>query len=32
MTITRMPMGQSVTATALQMQQAMGVIASGGCS
>jgi cell division protein FtsI (penicillin-binding protein 3) len=25
-----MPMGQSVTATALQMQQAMGVIASGG--
>ena len=30
MTITRMPMGQSVTATALQMQQAMGVIASGG--
>jgi cell division protein FtsI (penicillin-binding protein 3) len=30
MTITRMPMGQSVTATALQMQQAMGVIANGG--
>jgi cell division protein FtsI/penicillin-binding protein 2 len=30
MTITRMPMGQSVTASALQMQQAMGVIASGG--
>jgi cell division protein FtsI (penicillin-binding protein 3) len=30
MSITRMPMGQSVTATALQMQQAMGVIASGG--
>jgi cell division protein FtsI/penicillin-binding protein 2 len=30
MTITRMPMGQSVTATALQMQQAMGVVASGG--
>ena len=30
MTITRMPMGQSVTATVLQMQQAMGVIASGG--
>ncbi len=30
MTITRMPMGQSVTATAIQMQQAMGVIASGG--
>jgi cell division protein FtsI/penicillin-binding protein 2 len=30
MTITRMPMGQSVTATALQMQQAMMVIASGG--
>ncbi len=30
LTITRMPMGQSVTATALQMQQAMGVIASGG--
>ncbi len=30
MTITRMPMGQSVTANALQMQQAMGVIASGG--
>jgi cell division protein FtsI/penicillin-binding protein 2 len=30
LTITRMPMGQAVTATALQMQQAMGVIASGG--
>ena len=30
MTITRIPMGQSVTATALQMQQAMMVIASGG--
>jgi cell division protein FtsI/penicillin-binding protein 2 len=30
LTITRMPMGQSVTATALQMQQAMGVVASGG--
>jgi cell division protein FtsI/penicillin-binding protein 2 len=30
MTITRMPIGQSVTATPLQMQQAMGVIASGG--
>ncbi|MGA2017907.1 MAG: penicillin-binding protein 2 [Opitutaceae bacterium] len=30
LTITRMPMGQSVTASALQMQQAMGVIASGG--
>ena len=30
MTITRMPMGQSVTANVLQMQQAMGVIASGG--
>jgi len=30
LTITRMPMGHSVTATALQMQQAMGVIASGG--
>jgi len=30
MTITRMPMGQSVTATPLQMQQAMMVIASGG--
>jgi cell division protein FtsI/penicillin-binding protein 2 len=30
LTITRMPMGQSVTANALQMQQAMGVIASGG--
>jgi len=30
LTITRMPMGQSVTATALQMQQAMGVIACGG--
>jgi cell division protein FtsI/penicillin-binding protein 2 len=30
LTITRMPMGQSVTANVLQMQQAMGVIASGG--
>jgi len=30
LTITRMPMGQSVTATVLQMQQAMGVMASGG--
>jgi cell division protein FtsI/penicillin-binding protein 2 len=30
LTITRMPMGHSVTATVLQMQQAMGVIASGG--
>jgi cell division protein FtsI (penicillin-binding protein 3) len=30
MTITRMPMGQSVTANALQMQQAMSVIANGG--
>ncbi len=30
MTITRMPMGQSVTATALQMQQAMAVVANGG--
>ncbi|HEY1764830.1 MAG TPA: penicillin-binding protein 2 [Opitutaceae bacterium] len=30
LTITRMPMGQSVTATALQMQQAMSVIANGG--
>jgi cell division protein FtsI/penicillin-binding protein 2 len=30
LTITRMPMGQSVTATPLQMEQAMGVIASGG--
>jgi len=30
MTITRIPMGQSVTATPLQMQQAMMVIASGG--
>lgn len=29
-TITRMPMGQSVTATALQMHQAMCTIASGG--
>ena len=29
-TITRMPMGQSVAVTALQMHQAMGVIASGG--
>lgn len=30
LTITRMPMGQSVAVTALQVQQAMGVIASGG--
>ncbi|MEI6862313.1 MAG: penicillin-binding protein 2, partial [Verrucomicrobiota bacterium] len=30
LTITRMPMGQSVNVTVLQMQQAMGVIASGG--
>ncbi len=30
LTITRMPMGQGVDATALQMHQAMGVIASGG--
>ncbi|HWA85835.1 MAG TPA: penicillin-binding protein 2 [Opitutus sp.] len=30
LTITRMPMGHSVDATALQMQMAMGVIASGG--
>ncbi|HMD60926.1 MAG TPA: penicillin-binding protein 2 [Opitutaceae bacterium] len=30
LTITRMPMGQSVTANVLQMQQAMGVIANGG--
>jgi cell division protein FtsI/penicillin-binding protein 2 len=30
LTITRMPMGQSVTATPMQMEQAMGVIASGG--
>jgi len=30
LSITRMPMGQSVTATALQMQMAMGVIANGG--
>ena len=30
LSITRMPMGQSVGATALQMHQAMGVIASGG--
>jgi cell division protein FtsI/penicillin-binding protein 2 len=29
-TITRIPMGQSVAATPLQMHQAMGVIASGG--
>jgi cell division protein FtsI/penicillin-binding protein 2 len=29
-TITRMPMGQSVAVTPLQMHQAMGVIASGG--
>lgn len=30
LTITRMPMGHSVAASALQMHQAMGVIASGG--
>jgi cell division protein FtsI/penicillin-binding protein 2 len=30
LTITRMPMGQSVAASALQMHQAMEVIASGG--
>jgi cell division protein FtsI/penicillin-binding protein 2 len=30
LTITRMPMGQGVTATPIQMHQAMGVIASGG--
>ena len=30
LTITRMPMGQSVAATPLQMHQAIGVIASGG--
>jgi len=30
LTITRMPMGQSVAATPMQMHQAMGVIASGG--
>lgn len=30
LTITRMPMGQSVTATALQMHQAMSTIANGG--
>jgi len=30
LTITRMPMGQSIAATALQMTQAMEVIASGG--
>lgn len=30
LTITRMPMGQSVTATALQMHMAMSTIASGG--
>ncbi len=30
LTITRMPMGQSVTATALQMHQAMCTVASGG--
>ena len=29
-TITRMPMGQSVAVTVMQMHQAMGVIASGG--
>ena len=30
LTITRMPMGHSIAATALQMQMAMGVVASGG--
>ena len=30
LTITRMPMGQSIAATPLQMQMAMSVIASGG--
>ena len=30
LTITRMPMGQSVSVTVLQMHQAMGVIADGG--
>ena len=30
LTITRMPMGQSVAATPLQMHMAMGVVASGG--
>jgi len=30
LTITRMPMGHSIAATPLQMQMAMGVIASGG--
>jgi cell division protein FtsI/penicillin-binding protein 2 len=30
LTITRMPMGQSVAATPIQMHMAMGVIASGG--
>jgi cell division protein FtsI/penicillin-binding protein 2 len=30
MSITRMPMGQSVSVTVMQMHQAMGVIASGG--
>ena len=30
LTITRMPMGQSVAATPMQMHMAMGVIASGG--
>jgi cell division protein FtsI/penicillin-binding protein 2 len=30
LTITRMPMGQSIAATPLQMHMAMGVIASGG--
>jgi cell division protein FtsI (penicillin-binding protein 3) len=30
LTLTRMPMGQSIAATPLQMHQAMGVIASGG--
>lgn len=31
LTITRMPMGQSIAATPLQMHMAMSVIASGGC-
>ena len=30
LTITRMPMGHAVSATAIQMHMAMGVIASGG--
>ena len=30
LTITRMPMGQSIAATPLQMHMAMGVVASGG--